>query len=923
MPLTIGSRLGPHEILAVVGAGGMGEVYRARDTNLHRDVAIKVLPQAVAGNPRRLLRFEREARALAALNHPNIATVHGIEGPSDTYGRAIVMELVLGDDLSVRIRRGALPLGEALSIARQVAEALAAAHDAGIVHRDLKPANIKVRDDGTVKVLDFGLAKAGGTDSDGDAGSGAGAESGSGAGSGSSELPNTQTLGAEITEDGAVLGTAAYMAPEQAKGKPVDKRADIWAFGVVLFEMLSGKRPFSAPEALDTMAEVVAVEPSWSALPADTPASIRRLLARCLTKDRRDRLHDIADARLEIDEALDPSSSEDSARISSARRPNRAWVAGPLAAGLVAGAAVTAALWPPRAPAAPLTYAKLDVTPAAELDSAGLNDQVLIAAGARTAIAWSPDGSTLGFIGVESGVRRVYVRELGNAAARPVIGTDHARAFTFSPDGSELVFWINQDLMRVRVAGGPAVRLCHASDFGGVSWGRTRIVFTQGSLWSLDLTTRGAQPQALVDIGGLVRNSTPHLLPDENAVLFTQYEHQWTSGDERVMVLDLAPGSTPRVLLPDAADARYLPTGHLAFLRQSTLFVVPFDATSLELLGEPVPVVKDIAQSKMAWDSVDLTLAGHFAISSRGALAYVTAAPPSFPIRELVAIDRAGRMTPIGAPQKGYRNHIGVSPDGRKIAATVQQDNEVHIFSYDLARGTLSRIADSIRGEVIFGDWAPDGRIAAGVVEGGDISGVLIEADAATYSPISRSEGFWPSSLSRDGVMAGMRFGDIWFFSPALPNGSMAFETRAAAEFQPVFSNDGKWVAYVSDTTGRFEVYVKPYPGPGEAVMVSARGGAGPTWSADGRELFYLEPGTGAGGTNRMLTVPMANRARPGTPQPLFSYAPGNILPVTGVFTPYAVAPDAKRFYAVRQLPQARVKVTQVTLVLNWLGTLK
>ena len=295
MPLAVGSRLGPYEILSVIGAGGMGEVYRARDTNLQREVAIKVLPAAMADNATRLLRFEREARALAALNHPNIASVYAIEGT------AIVMELVEGEDLSLRLRRGALPLIDALTVARQVTEALAAAHDAGIVHRDLKPANIKVREDGAVKVLDFGLAKGAAADPD------AASAPGSGSGSGSGDLPPTLTLNGDVTKDGAVLGTAAYMSPEQAKGKVVDKRADIWSFGVVLFEMLSGHRPFGtsgAPDAADTMARVLATEPDWHALPADTPPAIRRVLARCLTKDRKQRLHDIADARLEIDEVL-------------------------------------------------------------------------------------------------------------------------------------------------------------------------------------------------------------------------------------------------------------------------------------------------------------------------------------------------------------------------------------------------------------------------------------------------------------------------------------------------------------------------------------------------------------------------------------------------------------------------------------------
>ena len=421
----------------------------------------------MADNARRLLRFEREARALAALNHPNIATVYGIEDPStgSGHGRALVMELVLGVDLSLRLKRGAIPLADALPIARQIAEALAAAHEAGIVHRDLKPANIKVREDGTVKVLDFGLAKDGALESGSDDGPGSGSSSGSGSGSGDAR---TLTLGADLTEDGAVLGTAAYMAPEQAKGKPVDKRTDIWAFGVVVFEMLAGRKPFVAGDGTDTAAHVLATEPEWRHLPAGTPPSIRRLLARCLTKDRKQRLHDIADARLEIDDALVRAETED-ADTGPARTDNGVarHLRGLVLAlgGALAGIALGAALWDTPALETPATYVRLDVSPAAALDAGGVNPSVVLpTGGARTALAWSPDGRTLGYLGLSGGVRQVYLRDMSSRMARPLAGTEGAGALAFSPDGREVAFWVPGAIRKVSVAGGPPVKLCDSGE---------------------------------------------------------------------------------------------------------------------------------------------------------------------------------------------------------------------------------------------------------------------------------------------------------------------------------------------------------------------------------------------------------------------------------------------------------------------------
>jgi eukaryotic-like serine/threonine-protein kinase len=934
MSLNIGTRIGPYEVLGVIGAGGMGEVYRARDTNLHRDVAIKVVSTAMSGNPTRLARFDREARALAALNHPNIAAVYGVEdlsspsmgsGPGPPQARAIVMELVEGEDLSARLRRGPIPLADALPIARQVAEALAAAHDAGIVHRDLKPANIKICDDGTVKVLDFGLAKGGSAESAAGTGSASGSGSGSGIGVGYRELPQTLTLDADITGEGIVLGTAAYMAPEQAKGKHVDKRADIWAFGVVCFEMIAGRRPFVADDAADMMAYVLATEPDWSALPASTPPSIRRLLRRCLTKNRTHRLHDIADARLEIDEAISARATGEWGTDAGTgiRRRRRARVSTLALLCLVAGLALGATMWRTAWQAPLVTHGRLDVSPAAELNSTGVHPYlVLPAGGARTALAWSPNGRTLAFIGVTSGVRQVYLRDLARDAARPLAGTVGAHALAFSPNGEEVAFWADGALRKVNIAGGPTAKICNAVEvLNGISWGPTRIVISQGNLRIVDAASAGGEARPITAPAELVRHASPFLLPGETAILFTEYQKQWTSGDERVMVQSLTPGATPKVLLQQAADARYLATGHIAFLRQGTLFVVPFDARTLELRGEPVAVLKDVAQAVVAWDSDDLTLAGQFAISPQGMLAYVTSPLTSYPDRELVAVDRKGRITALEAPAKGYRSHVELSPDGARLAVSIQSTTDIRVFSYDLARGSLSRIAESLAGEVILAAWSRDDQIAVALVDAGRISAALIRPDVASSSePVADSVGFWPSSLSPEGRLVGMKGGDLWVYTPrAKGAGPTRVLTTIGAETQPMWSPDGRRLAYTSNTTGRPEVYVQPFPGPGDATMVSTHGGNSPGWNPNGRELFYIEPGA----QDRMMVVGVPPAGQLGKPNALFSFAQGELFLGTIVLTPYAVARDGQHFYAVRQPPQTSVPVTHINFILNWFEELK
>ncbi len=891
--LAIGSRVGPYEIVGVIGAGGMGEVYRGRDQRLRRDVAIKVLPAAMAAHPRRLLRFEREARALGALNHPNIATVYAIEG------NALVMELVEGEDLSWRIRRGALSLTDAVLIARQVADALAAAHEAGIVHRDLKPANIKVRADGTVKVLDFGLALQGQSQSD------SAADDAGGATARGDEIPPDSLQTTTLTLDGAVLGTAAYMAPEQAVDGPVDKRADIWAFGVVLFEMLAGRRPFGVSEM---------TAPEWRALPANVPAPIRRLLERCLTRDRRQRLQDIGDARFGLDEALAPAAEPSSPRPASSRVwLSRVWFG---VLGIGAGLAIGVMLWRSATDAPQVAYAHIGVSPATELNAGGVHPSILLTAGgARTALAWSPNGQTLAFIGVQNGVRRVFLRDLSNDAARPIAGTEGARALTFSPAGDEIAYWVDTVLRRVSVAGGPSATIRIAKDVSGMAWGPAGLVVGEGTL--IFSTVEGADMHGLTAARELVRSGMPSFLPDGKTILYTEYEKQWTSGDERVMVLSLTPGARPRLLVRNAADARYLPTGHLAFMRQGTLFVVPFNVNTLQVAGDPVPVLPDVSQAIVAWDSVDLTLAGQFAVSPQGTLAYVSSPLASYSDRKLVTVDRHGRVTVLGAPPKGYRSHVVLSPNGRQLAVSVQTASGIQAFAYDLARGTMTRLAEGLTGELIVAAWSRDDEIAMQVVDGGKVSAVIVRPGAAAEAvPVEGSTGFWASAFSPTGELVGLFDGDLWVHAPrkrsVLP---VRLPHPGANELQPAWSPDGRALAYSSPITGRNEIYVQRYPGSDAAVLVSARGGFSPAWSPAGRELFYVEPDAAG---DRMMVVDTSRPAAPSAPRVLFVFPRDGMFYGLGTLTPFAVSADGQRFYGVRQSATPTVRITQVNLVFNW-----
>jgi serine/threonine-protein kinase len=938
--------IGHYQVLARIGAGAVGEVYRGRDTRLNRDVAIKVLREDLAASPASLERFDREAETLAALNHPNIAIVHTV------VDRAVIMELVDGEDLSARLDRGPMTLDEALPIARQVAEALGAAHDAGIVHLDLKPANIKLTHSGVVKVLDFGLANA--------------------------------VRGSGPPTDGRPLGTAAYLAPEQARGKHIDKRADVWAFGCVLFEMLTGKQAFAGDDVEATLALVMTGDARWEELQASTPARVRELLRRCLTRNPHLRLRDIWSARLEIDDviagvdaplpAAPPPAASASTKPAPVPAPAPAPTPEPAAvaplhfdepavvpakepelvlglperqssfpvvltvvsvmAGVLIGGAIVwqfarpatyAATEPPAATGASVVQAALLLTPATELNSGRAYPGI---GGARTALAWSPDGKTLAFVGRQgSGASKIYIRDVSGDTARALDGTDGAENPAFSPDGQEIAFASAGAIRRTPVAGGAVTKICDARVVNGITWGKTRFVFgSESVLMQVALDSGRVEPLTRATDES-VRHASPVLLPGDEAVLFTEHEKRWTSGDERVMAQRFQ-GGAPALVVPDAADARLLPAGQLAFLRQGTLFVADFDATALKLTGAaPRAAVKDVAQVVMSGVGDDLTLAGQFAVSPTGVLAYVTIPLVSRPDSEMVSVDRSGRVTPLGGGPNTYQAGPSLSPDGSRVAVSITTNQERRPYAFDITRGTLTPLAPSGKAEFTARVWSPANNTVAFIAfEKGPSQFVLLNADNQSAQHVPGPEDFWPSAWSADGKrLAGTaRNRAIWIYEPGATTPMREFAPVSGAdtrETHPSFSRDGKWLAYGSNVSGRPEVYVRPYPGPGTPIRVSANGGTAPAWSRDGRELYYVATEAGKNGDRVMMAVNMASPAKPGSPTRLFPFFNSVLRLACNPSNCYAVGSGNRLFITAREVAQPVRPVERLNLILNWLDS--
>ena len=919
MALAPGTRVGSYEILSSVGAGGMGEVYRARDTQLKRDVAVKVLVASVASDADRLARFRREAQVLASLNHPNIAAIYGFEDG------ALILEFVDGTTLAELVASGPLPIPEALSIAKQICEALDAAHEQGIVHRDLKPANVKVRPDGSVKVLDFGLAKA---------------VEASPAAVVLADSP-TITSPALLSGVGVILGTAAYMSPEQARGKPVDKRSDIWSFGCVLYEMLVGRRAFEGEDVTETLARVLQSEPNFAALPQATPPSVRRLLVRCLEKDRNRRLPHIAVASFQIQETTAGAASGVEGAVDglSARRARGL---GPVlyAAALIASAAAGAAIWmfsSSRAAVAPLvTRLQMNVSPA---DQFGGNDGRPV----RQAFALSPDGRTLVFSAVQKNARALYLRRLDRVSAELIPGTDGAMHPFFSPDGSWIGYWAAGQIRKVPLAGGPSVLVTAVPPIFGASWGSDgRIVLARGAGGLLEVSADGGKATEVTTLSSArneVSHRLPHVLPGGDAVLFTVTHDRFPRWDESEVWIHSRRSNMSKLLIEGGADARYVASGHLLYAREGALLAVPFDPGRLEITGGAVGVIPDVMQAAYVTGQNGDTGAMQVSVSNTGTLVYIGGGVHVPATYTVASVDRTGREEQLPIDPREFRT-VRRSPDGTRLAFSTA-GRERGIWLYDFARGTFARLTAAGRSTVPV--WTPDGeQITYAAAANGPDGVYSIRSDGGGTPELlfTNPRNLVPGGWTPDGRR--LLYYTIPGDAPTPAQQEIAILAQGRAEETPVsigsesgmrggggadISPDGRWVAYQSMESGDFQVYVDAFPGPGPRFQISTKGGGSPVWSADGRELFYVEsaaskPGQPQPGSQDVRLMAVSVTMKPalsfGAPRPLFSGRYSMNAPGRG----YDVTRDG-HFLFLKERERVPDVISEMTVVQNWIAELK
>jgi len=892
--ITLGTRVGPYEITGVLGAGGMGEVFRARDTKLLRDVAIKVLPESLASDRERRARFEREAQVLASLNHSNIGGIHGFEevqSDSEHSTQALILELVEGPTLADRIADGPIPLDEALPIARQIAEGLEAAHELGVIHRDLKPANLKLRQDGVVKILDFGLAKL--------------VES-SPTGSTRQDRAYTASLSPTITtpamtQVGLILGTAAYMSPEQARGRVVDRRADIWAFGCVLYEMLTGAKAFGGDDVTDTIAAVVRAEPEWTKLPAATPQSIRRLLRRCLAKDVRARLSDMGSARLDIVDA-DAATVESSAitpaavQRASLRSPRLAWSVAVVA--IAAFATLGALLLGRTAPQAPPVRFTVAMPSGIVLTRSPSHTD---AAAGPGSIAVSPDGSHIAFLASRNGRSSLWVRTVGSFEAREIAATEGASAPFWSPDSKWIGFFSAGSIKKVEAAGGSPQRLCPADTYIGGTWGRDNVILFSSSGVIKQVSAFGGEPKAVTTLGDKESaHARPTFLPGSTRFAYA-------SIPSLEIYLAALGSDTRSLLIPGDSDGALnvsFSRDSVLFMRGTTLMARRFDFGRETFAGDPVLIATDIDRTNAV---------GLYSSSIDGVLAYQSGSTSAD--RELTWVDESGRRTPAVSARANY-DDIEISPDDSKAAVTMRDGDGRDLWTLDLARGVMSRFTSTPAAEqnVV---WSPDqSSLAFGVGGGGIFQQRVDRAEPPQLLLAQKGLGAaLPSGWSPDGRVLLLNAGaplNVWQLALAGDRKPTPFVQSRATALGAQFSSDGRWVSYHSNESGRNEVYVTPYPGPGERTVVSTSGGQDARWRGDGGELFYTSL------DGNMVAVTVDGRGPSfkvtGTARALFPFRKVNVR------WPYDVTRDGRRFLMITADDQAP---TPMSVVINWTSDLE
>jgi serine/threonine-protein kinase len=803
----------------------MGEVYQAHDSNLRRDVAIKVLPEAFAHDADRLSRFRREAQLLASLNHPNIATIHGLEDSNGTS--YLVMELVPGETLAQRIKRdGAVPVEEALAIAKQIAEALEAAHEKGIIHRDLKPANVKLTPEEKVKVLDFGLAKAFAGDTS------------------TEDMGNSPTLSMAATMQGVILGTAAYMSPEQAKGKQVDKRTDIWAFGAVLYELLTGKPAFHGEDVGDILAEVVKAEPAFDALPANISPSIRVLLQRCLRKDRRQRTPDAATIRIEIEDAI--AAPKDSGVTQTAPTSmSKLLLAVAAALTIIAVVALWVAWRSTHQEAYALPLMRLDVD---------LGPDALPASSyyALITAAISPDGTQIVYPARGADGRQMLaIRPLDKATGTPLAGTENGFDPFFSPDGQWIGFFSDSKLKKVSINGGALTVLCSASNSRGASWNEdgTIVAALTNTAGLSIVSAAGGEPKKLTELKpGESTHRWPQVLPGGKVVVFTASSSLSDYNGATIEALTLKTGERT-VIQRGGFFGRYASSGHLLFTRDGSLYAVPLDASGLKPKGDPVPILGDLASDPSSGS-------GQFDVSRTGVFIY-RSGKAGEQTWSVVSLDGSGKVQAL-LPESASYFTPRFSPDGRRVAVGIESGKGVDIYTYNLQQNALTRL--TFAGAVDYNPvWTPDGghiAFSANSPEGYTLSWIRSDGAGGPVQLIADKSPMLPFSFSGDGKRLAYQQLDpddhfeLWTVSLDLsdpdhpkPGKPEVFARTPANEMLPAFSPDGRWLAYSSDESGTYEIYVRPFPlAGGSKWQVSFGGGKVPFWSRDGKNLYFQTP---------------------------------------------------------------------------------